>query len=476
MKIRSDQFFPLAQKGMNDASLQKNLSLFRNYIPQARLKAVGRMENYPQSRQDLKQIKNSVLNDLPKYLQQFETKVQQSGGHVHWASTPDDLNDIVLSLCRDVGAKNIVKGKSMISEETALLHALENAGFDTVETDLGEYIIQLAEEPPSHIIGPAIHKTVEQVIDLFKQHHDFGDRDISTPKKIMAEARNVLREKFINADVGITGANYLIADSGTVGLVTNEGNGDLCSTLPKTHIVVTSIEKVVPDFNAAMAIQRALVPNATSQAITCYTSFFTGKADGGGGPEQFHVVLLDNKRSEIANSEYKDILRCIRCSACLNHCPIYTRTGGHAYGWVYPGPMGSVWTPLLQGIENSNHLPNACTTCGRCEEVCPVDIPLPDMLRNLRSEEQQKGLQPKRWVWGLTLFMQLLQRPQLFHFLSKYGIKAMYKLGRRRGAFKSFILSNGWTDVRDFPAPEGDTFFAQLHKRERENKQLKKSK
>lgn len=464
MKQRSDQFFPLAEKGMQDASLQKNLSVFRDYIPKARDKAVGRMERYPQSRQALKKAKDDILNALPQYLSQFEQNVNDSGGHVHWACTGDDLNQIVLDICRQAKAKNIVKGKSMISEETGLLHALESAGFETVETDLGEYIIQLADEPPSHIIGPAIHKTVDQVIELFKQHHQLGDRDIDTPKKIMAEARTVLRDKFLKADVGITGANYLIADSGTIGLVTNEGNGDLSSTLPNTHIVVTSIEKVVPNFETAMAVQRALVPNATAQAITCYTSFFTGKADGGGGPDNFHVVLLDNQRSNILDSEYKDILRCIRCSACLNHCPIYTRTGGHAYGWVYPGPMGSVWTPLLQGLKDSNHLPNACTTCGRCEEVCPVDIPLPDLLRNLRADEQKQGLQPQRWVWGLKIFMKLLQHPKVFHGVSGLGIKFLHRLGKKRGAFRSLLLSNGWTKVRDFPAPEGDTFFAQLKK------------
>jgi len=474
LKVRSQQFFPLAEQGIHDASLQKNLAVFRDFVPGAREKAIARMEDYAEHRQELKQIKNATLANLGHYLEEFEKNLIDAGGQLHWASGPNDLNNIVVELCREAGARNIVKGKSMVSEECGLLQALVEAGFDTVETDLGEYIIQLAEEPPSHITGPAIHKTFEQVVDLFQQHHDLGERELDTTKKVMAEARNVLRDKFINADVGITGANYLIAATGTVGLVTNEGNGDLCSTLPKVHIVVTSIEKVVPDFAAAMAIQRTLVPNATAQAITCYTSFFTGKGDiaKGGGPEQFHVVLLDNSRSDIRQSEYKDILRCIRCSACLNHCPIYTRTGGHAYGWVYPGPMGSIWTPLLnlnngQGLKDTHYLPNACTTCGRCEEVCPVDIPLPDMLRNLRAEEQKQGLQPVRWVWGMKIFMALLIRPKMFHALTNFTIGIMYRLGKKRGAFASLILANGWTQVRDLPTPEGDTFFKQLKNRER---------
>jgi len=467
VKLRSNDFFPLAEQGIRDASLQKNLAVFRDFVPDARAKAIARMEAYPERRQALKQLKNATLANLGYYLQQFEENCIATGGQVHWASNAQDLINIVVDLCRAVDAKRIVKGKSMVSEECGFLQALEDAGFDTVETDLGEYIIQLAEEPPSHITGPAIHKNFEQVVDLFRTYHDLGERELDTTKQVMAEARTVLRDKFIHADVGITGSNYIIANTGTVGLVTNEGNGDLCSSLPKVHIVVTSIDKVVPDITAALAIQRALVPNATAQAISCYTSFFTGKGDPqqGGGPEQFHVVLLDNGRSDILQGEYKDILRCIRCSACLNHCPIYTHTGGHAYGWVYPGPMGSIWTPLLNGLKETHHLPNACTTCGRCEEVCPVDIPLPDMLRNLRAEEQQQGLQARHWVWGMKLYMTLLRQPKLFRLLTNTAISLMHRLGKKRGAFSTLLLANGWTQVRDFPAPEGETFFKQLQKR-----------
>ena len=479
MKLRSNEFFPLAEQGIKDASLQKNLAVFRDFVPDARAKAITRMENYPHRRQTLKQVKNAALANLAAYLEQFEQHCTRAGGQVHWASNAEQLNGIVIDICRSVQARTIVKGKSMVSEECALLAALVDAGFDTVETDLGEYIIQLADEPPSHITGPAIHKTFEQVVDLFQEHHQLGQRELDTTKKVMAEARTILRDKFVHADVGITGANYLIADTGTVGLVTNEGNGDLSSSLPKVHIVITSIEKVVPNYASAMAIQRALVPNATAQAITCYTSFFTGKgsAENGGGPEQFHVILLDNGRSKILQSDYRDILRCIRCSACLNHCPIYTRTGGHAYGWVYPGPMGSVWTPLInqyngKGLDQTHYLPNACTTCGRCEEVCPVDIPLPKLLRNLRAEEQQQGLQPIRWVWGMKLFMALLTKPVLFRWLSNLTVGLLYRWGKKRGAFSSLLLANGWTQVRDLPAPEGDTFFKQLRKKQRRDKQL----
>ncbi|GAB1261114.1 LutB/LldF family L-lactate oxidation iron-sulfur protein [Aurantivibrio plasticivorans] len=459
-------FVARADIGLSDAPLQKNLSIFRNFSPLARAKTLARMDNVEQLRAWTKERKNFALDNLADLLEQFEAEVTKLGGQVHWAETTDDLNQIVIDICKQRQAEKIVKGKSMVSEEAQLTHALIDAGFDTLETDLGEYIIQLAEEPPSHIIGPAIHKTFEQVVELFEQHHPLGERDLPDAKAVMFEARQLLREKFLEADIGITGANYLIAESGTVGLVTNEGNGDLCSSLPKTHIVVTSIDKIVPDFDTAMAVQRLLVPSATAQDITCYTSFYTGpkRTDDADGPENFHVVLLDNKRSDILQSKYKDILRCIRCSACLNHCPIYTRTGGHAYGDVYPGPMGSVWTPLLNGLENSHDLPNACTTCNRCAEVCPMEIPLPDMLRDLRRDEQQAGLQPKRWTLGMKIAMWLFRQPTLFRWTTKLTARFLKHRAMNTNAVKHLPVNNGWMEVRDFPAPEGDTFFERLKK------------
>jgi len=342
MDVRSQEFIARSNDGMADPSLQKTLGVFRNFAPTVRKNAVNNLDDFEGLRQWTKEAKNKTLENLSEHLAPFEKNVLSSGGQVHWAQTPEDANAIIVEICREKNAKNIAKGKSMISEEIALNDTLRKNNFNPIETDLGEYIIQLANEPPSHIIGPAIHKTFEQVVDLFKKHHNLGERDLGSVKAVMKEARGILRDKFLSADVGISGANYLIAETGTIGLVTNEGNADLVSTLPKTHIVLTSIEKVVPDFKTAMAIQRLLVPSATAQPITCYTTFFTGpkKPEDIDGPEEFHVVLLDNKRSEILHSEHKDILRCIRCSACLNHSTIYTRNGGHAYGWVYPGPMG----------------------------------------------------------------------------------------------------------------------------------------
>jgi L-lactate dehydrogenase complex protein LldF len=280
----------------------------------------------------------------------------------------------------------------------------------------------------------------------------------------------VLRERFLAADIGITGSNALIAENGYSMLVTNEGNGDLVSSLPKVHIVCTSIEKVLPRAEDATALLRLLVRSAIGTTITAYTSFYSGprRREDLDGPEEFHVVLLDNRRSEIVGGNYQDMLACMRCGACLSHCPIYIGAGGHAYGWVYPGPMGSVLTPLLTSLESSNALPNACTTCGRCAEVCPAQIPLPDLLRDLRAEERERKLSPASWRRGLKLHGLLARAPRLYQWCTGFVIRLLHLLGRRRGSFGSLPLAGGWTSVRDFPAPEGSTFMSQWKKHLRE--------
>jgi len=253
-------------------------------------------------------------------------------------------------------------------------------------------------------------------------------------------------------------------------LVTNEGNGDLVSTLPKVQIVCATIDKVLPRPEDATALLRLLVRSATAAVMTAYTSFYCGPRheEDLDGPEEFHVVLLDNRRSDMLGSPYADMLRCMRCGACLNHCPIYIGAGGHAYGWVYPGPMGSVLTPLLTGLEQAHTLPNACTACGRCAEVCPAAIPLPDLLRNLRAEELEQGLSPLRWRLGLKAHAWLARMPRLYQSITGLMVRLLYLCGRRRGALRSLLLKNGWTQVRDFPAPQGRTFMQLLRQQQRQ--------
>jgi len=356
----------------------------------------------------------------------------------------------------------VTKGKSMIAEEIGLNDFLEQNGITPVETDLGEYIIQLRHEPPSHLIAPAMHLVKEQVADTFRAAHRALDpgRPLAEPRQLCDEARALLRPRFLAADVGITGANFLVAETGSSIIVTNEGNGDLTQTLPRVHIVIASLEKLVPTFEDAASLLRLLARSATGQEFSSYTTVSTGPRRQGDldGPQAYHVVLLDNGRSAMLGGEFHDMLRCIRCAACMNHCPVYAAVGGHAYGWVYPGPMGAVLTPGLIGIDEAAPLPNASTLCGRCESVCPVKIPLPKMLRHWREREHAKKLAPPVWRTGLSLWSWVARRPALYHALTEVASRALGWAGSRRGRFRSLPLAAGWTAVRDLPSPEGRSF------------------
>jgi L-lactate dehydrogenase complex protein LldF len=331
-----------------------------------------------------------------------------------------------------------------------------------METDLGEYIIQLAQEPPSHIIVPAVHKTKEQVGDLFDTHHrPLGyTRHLTEVSEMVDEARQVLRGHYFRADVGITGGNFLIAETGSSIIVTNEGNGDLTQTLARVHIVTTGIERVVPTLDDAVTFLRLLARSATGQETETYTTISTGprRAEDLDGPQEYHVVLVDNGRSKMLGGAFREMLRCIRCGACLNHCPVYTAIGGHAYGWVYPGPMGSVLTPLINGLQAGYDLPNACTLNGRCQTVCPVKIPLPGLLRALRRQQFETGLTPGIIRFALQSWAALAKRPALYHLAMRIGIPVLNRLGRRQGFLRTLPLAGGWTATRDLPAPQRQTF------------------
>ncbi len=317
----------------------------------------------------------------------------------------------------------------MIAEEIGLNQHLERHGIVPIETDLGEYIIQLRDEPPSHLIAPAIHLTREQIAETFRTAHRTLDpaRPLAEPRQLCDEARAVLRGRFLAADVGITGANFLVAETGSGIIVTNEGNGDLTQTLPRVHIVLASLEKLVPTFEDAATLLRLLARSATGQEFSAYTTISTGprREHDPDGPQEYHVVLLDNGRTGLLGGEFRDMLRCIRCAACINHCPVYAAIGGHAYGWVYPGPMGAVLTPSLIGIEEASALPNASTLCGRCESVCPVKIPLPKLLRHWREREFEARLNPPAWRAGLALWAWLAQRPVLYRLVAESASRVL---------------------------------------------------
>jgi len=466
----SPQFKQNATRALNDAQLQRALGNVKQGFIDKRQMAADKLPEFEALRDSARDIKNHTLEHLDLYLEAYEEKVRSSGGHVHFARDAAEAREIILSICREAGAKTVTKGKSMISEEIGINHHLEANGITPVETDLGEYIIQLRNELPSHIIAPAVHLNATQVEEDFRRVHTHLDakRDLSEPVQLLTEARAVLRERFLAADVGITGANFLVAETGTSIIVTNEGNGDLTQILPKTHIVLASIEKLVPTLEDVSQLLRVLARSATGQELSVYTTFSTGprRSADADGPENYHVVILDNGRSSMLGTAFEEMLRCIRCGACMNHCPVYHAVGGHAYGWVYPGPMGAVLTPSLIGVDKAGHLPNASTFCGRCESVCPVRIPLPKLMRHWREREFERHLTPATVRSGLKLWGFFAKRPALYRLATRAAMGALALAGRRHGRFAWLPMAKGWTKVRDFPAPQGETF-QQRWKRER---------
>jgi L-lactate dehydrogenase complex protein LldF len=434
----------------------------------ARAKRAAAMANWPgfaDARVLGRDIKDHVIARLDHYLVEFERNAVASGARVHWARTGEEACKIVVDICREAGARSATRVKSMLGEEIGLPRALADAGIERVETDLAEHIIQLAGDPPSHIVWPALHKTREQVAELFRTHHtDPGA--MATVEAMVQSARRQLREKFMAADVGISGANFLIADTGAVCTVTNEGNAELTTTPPRIHIVTAGIEKLVPSLAHAMTMLRLLVRSATGAELTQYTTFHQGPKRAGDrdGPEQFHIVLVDAGRTAMLEDGLAEMLRCIRCGACLNHCVVYRQIGGHAYGGVYPGPMGSVLTPALDGLAGSKDLPGACTLNGQCQEVCPVAIPLPTLLRGWRDRAWRDGLDSTPTRWGIGLWRFLALRPALYRAGTGIAVRLM-ALFARGGWIKAMPLAGGWTCHRDFPRPAARTFMAQYRDR-----------
>jgi L-lactate dehydrogenase complex protein LldF len=467
----SSSFKQNTAEALSNPNLQKALARSGPSFIARRAAAVANLPEFEQLRDTARDIKNHALANLDFYLETFEANVRKAGGKVHWCPTAEDARAAVLKICQDAGARTVTKGKSMIGEEIAINDHLERFGITPVETDLGEYIIQLRHELPSHIIAPAFHLNMEDWEQAFRQAHTDlpADRVFHERRDVLTEARTKLRSRFLAADVGITGANFLIAETGSSVIVTNEGNGDLTQTLPRVHIVLASIEKCVPTLEDATSLLRVLARSATGQDFSVYTTFSTGVRRPGDldGPEEYHVVLIDNGRSAMLGTEFQEMLRCIRCAACMNHCPVYGAVGGHAYGWVYPGPMGSVLTPGLIGMQQAGHLPNASTFCGKCESVCPVRIPLPKLMRHWREREFERHLTPSAARTNLGLWAFLARRPSLYRLATRAAAVGLGLAGGRKGRFSKLPLAGGWTASRDMPAPEGDTFFARYARQQR---------
>jgi L-lactate dehydrogenase complex protein LldF len=465
--LKSENFPENARAAIGDAKLQAALLNIRTIFRNNRTRIVAATPEFEELRHAGAAIKREAVANLDVYLQRFDAAATAQGAEVHFCADAKSARETIAAICLAENAKLVTKGKSMITEEIGLNPYLIAKGFTPVETDLGEYIIQLRDEPPSHIIAPACHVKKEQVAETFRAAHPNrpADRDLSTHDSLLAEARAELRTRFLAADVGITGANMLVAETGHAVLVTNEGNGDLTQTLPRCHIVVASIEKIVPTLEDAATVLRLLGRSATGQQSSSYTTLSVGTRRAGevDGPESCHVVILDNHRSEMLGGDYEDMLRCIRCGACINHCPIFANVGGHAFGAVYVGPMGSVLTPLLKGLEEAHYLPHACTMCGRCAEVCPMEIPLPEMLRKLRNQTHAQELTSATSRRGLALWTYLAERPRLMRGISRIGGVVMRLVGRR-GALRRWPMAGEWTRFRDLPVPQGGGFVDRANK------------
>ena len=458
MQLTSHQFKTRSIQKLADVNLQAALKKLQGNFVKGRADRVAELENFPAIRDAAAEIRARALRDLDFYLEAFERNATALGAVVHWAETTADVNRIVCELAAQYGVKKVVKSKSMVSEECALNDALEAAGVQVVETDLGEYILQLAKEPPSHIVAPVVHKSKDEVSDLFADKHQ-RPRQTGIPD-LCKEARDILRPHFVSADMGISGANFIVAETGSTLIVTNEGNGRMVTTLPRVHVAITGIEKVVPTLEDIATLIRLLPRHGTGQTITNYISITTGPRRAGDtdGPEHFHIILLDGGRTNLLGTDMHDMLRCIRCGACMNHCPVYQSVGGHAYGWVYPGPMGSILTPSYVGLENALDLPNASTLCNQCGVVCPVKIPLPDLMRKLREKQFERGLKPKRETWGLAAWRWAAQRPAFYAMLTKVAARVLAVMGSSDRLIHKLPFAGGWTQGRDMPAPPGKTF------------------
>ncbi|HKP95821.1 MAG TPA: LutB/LldF family L-lactate oxidation iron-sulfur protein [Fibrobacteria bacterium] len=460
-------FLARVETALKDEDLKVALGRATDRLGSRRSASLASLENSDMIRDMARRAKMGLLADLAGNLETFEKNLIKNGVKVHWAEDGKAANKIMVRIAKERNCKRAVKSKSMATEETHLNHDLLDAGVDVLETDLGEYIVQLAETTPSHIILPIIHMTKEKIGEIM--HRKIQVPYTSDPGKLAKIARAKLREAFLSADLGITGANFGVIDSGAIVLVSNEGNARLVTTLPRVHVVVMGIEKLVPSLADLDLMVKILGRSATGQKITTYTSLVTGPRRPGetDGCEEMHVILLDNGRSRILGGPIAEILGCIRCGACLNACPVYKNIGGHAYGDTYPGPVGAIVTPGLRGIKGWKALPDASSLCGACKEVCPVRLDIPRMLLELRKHAVEEAGIPWSLRIGLWGFGMVASRPWLYKPGARLGGIAARLLAPDGWIKKLPGLAGGWTRSRDMKAPAAKTFQQLFRERKR---------
>ncbi|MEM1504527.1 LutB/LldF family L-lactate oxidation iron-sulfur protein [Domibacillus sp. 8LH] len=460
MKIGEGKFKENVNKNMEDTFMRGAVAGAQERLRTRRLDAAEELGNWEEWRSHGEEIRKHVLNNLDYYLHELAENLQKRGGHVFFAETADEATGYIREVVNANGGKKILKAKSMVTEEISLNQVLEEEGCKVIETDLGEYILQLDEhDPPSHIVAPALHKNKEQIRDVFSDKLDY--KMTSKPEELALHARETLRQEFLTADIGITGCNFAIAESGSVGLVTNEGNAGLVSDLPKTQIAVMGMERIVPTFEEFEVLVGLLTRSAVGQKLTSYITALTGPREKGDadGPEEFHLVIVDNGRSKILGTEFQSVLQCIRCAACINVCPVYRHIGGHSYNSIYPGPIGAVLTPLLGGYDDFKDLPYASTLCAACTDACPVKIPLHELLHKHRQViVEREGRAPISEKLAMKAFGLGAASNPMYAAGSKMAAAMMKPFTKNDRISSGPGPLKAWTEIREFPAPNKERF------------------
>ncbi|MCU6316155.1 iron-sulfur cluster-binding protein [Proteus mirabilis] len=470
LKTSSLPFKTLIDRQVHDQIMQKAVANAQETIGRNRQKMVDELGHWEDWRDRAAQIRDHVLANLDAYLYQLSEKIEQHGGHVFFAQTKEEASQYILNIAKEKKAKKIVKAKSMVTEEIGLNPVLENAGINVIETDLAEFILQQAKDAPSHVVVPAIHKNRAQIRQIF--HDKLGYNGSDTPEEMTRFVRQNIRDDFFIADIGITGCNFAVAETGSVCLVTNEGNARLSTTLPKTHIAVMGMERIAPTFKEVDILITMLARSAVGLRLTGYNTWLTGpkENDNVDGPEDFHLVIVDNGRSKIIGSEFKDILRCIRCGACMNTCPAYRHIGGQGYDSIYPGPVGAVLTPLLGGYKDFKNLPYVCSLCTACDSVCPVKIPLSNLIKKHREVMVEQGITPTTERNITRVFNYVNRHPMLWKVGMNMGAHATKWFIKEGKAPLNIGAIKAWTEARNLPEGDGESFRSWFKKHQKEEK------
>ncbi|PSL46874.1 L-lactate dehydrogenase complex protein LldF [Salsuginibacillus halophilus] len=460
IKIGAESFDERVQEGLSDTHMRETVRGAQERLHTNKAKAEEELGDWEDWRTLSEEIRAHTLENLDYYLEQLAENVVKNGGHVYFAETPEEANAYVQKVAADKEAKKVIKSKSMVTEEVGMNEALESQGCEVIESDLGEYILQIDDhDPPSHIVAPALHKNKEQIRETFAERK--GYENSADPNELTQFAREQLREEFLEADIGVTGVNFAVAESGSMSLVTNEGNARLATTIPNTQISVMGMERVVPTWEELDVMVNMLCRSAVGQRLTSYITGLTGprEAEDLDGPEEFHLVIVDNGRSNILGTAFQSALHCIRCAACINVCPVYRHVGGHSYGSIYPGPIGAVLTPLLEGYDDHKDLPYASSLCAACTDACPVKIPLHGHLiehRKIIAEEEKKTSIGE--TYAMKGFGLAASSPGLFHMATKtapFMLAPFTKDGAINGGPGPM---SGWTEIRSMPSPAKERF------------------